>query len=155
MLQGNATRALHAAVNNLSNGVFVPLGELLYNTNMLYSSNPDIKGDSQIITKGAQGLLQEEMNKQNAMEILSVVGSAGAQLAAAGGMNIAPVVAWGIKKLLGTMGVPDDVMAQMMAMPPVPPQQVASGGGNGSNPNSNPNPAPQVDPSGGMAGGAA
>lgn len=155
MLQGNATRALHAAVNNLSNGVFVPLGELLYNTNMLYSSNPDIKGDSQIITKGAQGLLQEEMNKQNAMEILSVVGSAGAQLAAAGGMNIAPVVAWGIKKLLGTMGVPDDVMAQMMAMSPVPPQQGASGGGNGSNPNSNPNPAPQVDPSGGMAGGAA
>lgn len=154
MLQGNATRALHAAVNNLSNGVFVPLGELLYNTNMLYSSNPDIKGDSQIVTKGAQGLLQEEMNKQNAMEILSVVGSAGAQLASAGGMNIAPVVAWGIKKLLGSMGVPDDVMAQMMAMPPAP-QQAPAGGGNGFNPNSNPNPAPQVDPSGGMSGGVA
>lgn len=160
MLQGNATRALHAAVNNLSNGVFAPLGELMYNTNMLYSSDTSVKGDSQIVTKGAQGLLQEEMNKQNAMEILSVVGSAGAQLAAAGGMNIAPVVAWGIKKLLGSMGVPDDVMAQMMAMPPAPPQGAAAKG-SGSNPNSNPNPGSptgagvQVDVSGGIPGGVA
>lgn len=163
MLQGNATRALHAAVNNLSNGVFAPLGELMYNTNMLYSTDAAVKGDSQIVTKGAQGLLQEEMNKQNAMEILSVVGSAGAQLAAAGGMNIAPVVAWGIKKLLGTMGVPDDVMAQMMAMPPAPPQGAPSGGSgsSGLNPNSNPNPGSltgagvQVDVSGGTPGGVA
>lgn len=131
MLQGNAVKALHAAVENISDGVFKPFGELLYNTNMLYSKDVDIKGDSQIITKGADGLLKKEMERQSAMEILQVVGAAAASLGQQ--MNLAPVIEWSLERLLGAMGVPDNVLGQLHEMPAMLPQGGAFGG---------PNPAP-------------
>lgn len=157
MLQGNATRAFHAAVSNISQGVFEPMGELLYNINMLYASDVDVKGDSQIVAKGAEGLLQKEMEKQNAMEILQVLGSVGAQLGMASGMNMAPVIGWGIQKLLGTMNVPDSVLKQMQQMPPEMMQQMmqqqGQGQGNGMNPNPNPDPSQAMGPQGTPGGG--
>lgn len=119
MLQGNATKALHAAVGNLSQGVFNPLGNYLYNVNMLYSNDMDIKGDSQIITKGAEGLLEKEMEKQTAMETLQILGAVGAQLGQH--VNLGPGLAWSVTKLFGTMGMPDDIVEQM-SQPPVQPQ---------------------------------
>ena len=116
MLQGNAVKALHAAVENIANGIFRPFGELLYNTNMLYSHDIDVKGDSQIITKGADGLLQKEMERQSAMELLQVVGSAASGLGQM--VNLAPVVEWSLMKLLGAMGVPDNILGQVNAVPP-------------------------------------
>ena len=143
LLQGNATKALRASVDNIANGVFDHLGHLLYNINMLYAEDPAVKGDSHIVTRGAEGLLQKEMEKQSAMEILQLVGSVGAQL---GGMvNIAPVVGWSIKKLVGSMGVPDDIIDQMgqLSVPAM------AGSGMGDNPN--PNPAPPSPTGAGVA----
>ena len=149
MLQGNATKALRAATDNIAKGVFSPLGQLLYNTNMLYSSNEDVKGDSQIVTKGAEGILQQEMEKQSAMEILQVISAAGAQMANMG-VNLAPVMGWGVKKLIGAMGVPDDIITQMEQMPSMPAMQSSpSPVGNGNNPN--PNPAPPSPTGAGVA----
>lgn len=138
MLQGNATKALHAAVSNMATGIFDPLGQLLYNLNMLYAEDASVKGDSQIVTKGAEGLLQKEMEKQSAMELLQVVGSVGAQLGSV--VNLAPVVRWGLIKLIGTLGVPDDLLKEMEQAPPMMPQ--AGGGGGGGGAANNPNPAP-------------
>ena len=143
MLQGNAVKALHAAVENIANGVFRPFGELLYNTNMLYSHDVDVKGDSQIITKGADGLLQKEMERQSAMEILQVVGSAASGLGQM--VNLGPVVEWSLMKLLGSMGVPDNILGQVQASPMSPPvgeMGSATGG---------PNPAPPSPDGAGVA----
>lgn len=140
MLQGNAVKALHAAVENIANGVFRPFGELLYNTNMLYSHDVDVKGDSQIITKGADGLLQKEMERQSAMEILQVVGSAASGLGQM--VNLAPVVEWSLMKLLGSMGVPDNILGQVNAT--VPPQGMGTVAGG-------PNPAPPSPDGAGVA----
>lgn len=140
MLQGNAVKALHAAVENIANGVFRPFGELLYNTNMLYSHDIDVKGDSQIITKGADGLLQKEMERQSAMELLQVVGSAASGLGQM--VNLAPVVEWSLMKLLGSMGVPDNILGQVNAVPP----QGAMGSMTGG-----PNPAPPSPDGAGVA----
>ena len=143
MLQGNAVKALHAAVENIANGVFRPFGELLYNTNMLYSHDVDVKGDSQIITKGADGLLQKEMERQSAMEILQVVGSAASGLGQM--VNLGPVVEWSLMKLLGSMGVPDSILGQVQASPMSPPvgdMGSAMGG---------PNPAPPSPDGAGVA----
>ena len=101
---------------------------------MLYSQDKDVKGDSQIITKGAEGLLQKEMEKQSAMEILQLVGSAGASLN--GVINVAPVLAWSLKKLLGSMGVPDDVISATGAPAP------SGAGVTGVTAGPDPNPAP-------------
>ena len=140
MLQGNAVKALHAAVENIANGIFRPFGELLYNTNMLYSHDIDVKGDSQIITKGADGLLQKEMERQSAMELLQVVGSAASGLGQM--VNLAPVVEWSLMKLLGSMGVPDNILGQVNAVPP----QGAMGSMTGG-----PNPAPPSPDGAGVA----
>lgn len=143
MLQGNAVKALHAAVENIANGVFRPFGELLYNTNMLYSHDVDVKGDSQIITKGADGLLQKEMERQSAMEILQVVGSAASGLGQM--VNLGPVVEWSLMKLLGSMGVPDNILGQVQASPmssPVGDMGTSAGG---------PNPAPPSPDGAGVA----
>ena len=140
MLQGNAVKALHAAVENIANGVFRPFGELLYNTNMLYSHDIDVKGDSQIITKGADGLLQKEMERQSAMELLQVVGSAASGLGQM--VNLAPVVEWSLMKLLGAMGVPDNILGQVNAVSP----QGAMGSMTGG-----PNPAPPSPDGAGVA----
>lgn len=143
MLQGNAVKALHAAVENIANGVFRPFGELLYNTNMLYSHDVDVKGDSQIVAKGADGLLQKEMERQSAMEILQVVGSAASGLGQM--VNLAPVVEWSLMKLLGSMGVPDNILGQVNAVPPQGMGAVTGG----------PNPAPPSPDGAGVAADAA
>lgn len=144
MLQGNATKALHAAVGNIASGVFNDLGELLYNMNMLYSEDAAVKGDSKIITKGAEGILAKELDKQSAMEILQVIAQTGSAMQGAG-LNLGPVLGWSFKKLFGAMGIPDDVL-KMMEMPTLQQmmqaQEAAAGGGMaGGNPNSNPAPA--------------
>lgn len=146
LLQGNATKALHAAVDNISNGVFDPMGHYLYDLNMIYAKDASVKGDAQIVTKGAEGILQREMEKQSSFEILQLMGSVGAQL---GGMiNVAPVIAWSIEKLLGAMEVPDEVLDAMKQPVPQMPQNMPSPKGiSGGNPNPNPDP--------GSGGGAA
>lgn len=125
LLQGNATKALHAAVNNIANGVFTPLGQLMYQMNMLCCDDSSVKGDSFIVTKGAEGILQKEIEKQTAMELLQIMGAVGSQLGQSA--NVAPVISWGMQKLLGGMGVPDDVIAQMYTPAPemVAPQAAA------------------------------
>lgn len=142
MLQGNAVKALHAAVENISNGVFSPLGELMYNTNMLYAKDVDVKGDSQIITKGADGLLQKEMERQSAMEILQVVGSAASGLGQM--VNLGPVVQWSLMKLLGSLGVPDNILSQVENS--AQPMGMMPGGVAGG-----PNPAPPSPDGAGVA----
>lgn len=142
-LQGNATKALHAAVDNITHGVFDPLGHLLYNINMLYSPNAAVKGDSQITVKGAEGLLHKEIERQSAMEILQIIGSVGAQMGQF--LNLGPVIGWSMKKLFAAMGVPDDIIAMTDQPNPVTMmqsmQQQQGPQGNGLNPN--PNPAPE------------
>lgn len=136
-LQSNATKALHAAVDNITHGVFDPLGHLLYNINMLYSPNAAIKGDSQIVVKGAEGLLHKEVEKQSAMEILQILGTIGGQLGNV--LNLAPVITWSVRRLFSSMGVPEDILETMeQPQPFVQPQQQSAP--LSDNPNSNPNP---------------
>lgn len=135
LLQGNATKALSASTDNISRGIFDPLGHLLYNVNMLYAQDAEVKGDSQIVTKGAEGLLQKEMEKQSAMEILQVLGAASSGLSQL--VNLGPAIQWSLDKLLTSMGVPASVTEQMRGATPAQ--------GLGMNPDSNPMPGSMMD----------
>lgn len=130
LLQGNATKALTASAGHIAEGVFDPLGQLLYNTNMIFSPDMEVKGDSQIVTKGAEGLLQREMEKQSAMEILQILGGAAAGLGQM--VNISPAIQWALDKLLTSMGVPGSITEQMKG--------ATAGQGMAMNPDSNPMP---------------
>lgn len=135
LLQGNAHKALSAATDNIADGVFKPMGQLLYNVNMIYSPDPDVKGDAQIVTKGAEGLLQKEMEKQSAMEILQVLGAAASGLGQM--VNLGPALQWSLQKLLSSMGVPESVTEQMKGATPAQ--------GMAMDPNSNPDPGSMMD----------
>lgn len=122
MLQGNAVKAIQAAVANIDQFVFEPMGELLYNYNMVYSDDDTVKGDCKILARGATGLLQREIDRQNSYEILQLVGSAGQQIAQM--PKGAQIISWALSKCLGNMGVPKELLE---ASPAPAPQEPAMG----------------------------
>lgn len=119
MLQGNAVKAIQAAVSNIDQFVFEPMGELLYNYNMVYSDDDAVKGDCKILARGATGLLQREIDRQNSYEILQLVGSAGQQIAQM--PKGAQIISWALSKCLGNMGVPKELLEDAPA--PAPQEQ--------------------------------
>jgi len=133
MLQGNAIKAIQAAVANIDQFVFDPMGKLLYNYNMLYEDNEDVKGDAKIIAQGATGLLQREIDRQNSYEILQLTAAAGNQLAQI--PNGSQIITWALSNVFSNMGVPKELISgmQMTSQPGVPgmgepivqPQEVA------------------------------
>lgn len=72
-LQGNMMKPIQSALTNLDIDVFAPLGTILYNTNMKYSKDPDVKGDCRVRARGAAGMLEREMQKQNATETVGLL----------------------------------------------------------------------------------
>ena len=112
MLQGNALKAIQAAVTNIDQFVFEPMGTMLYNYNMEYSKDDSVKGDCQILARGASGMLQREIDRQNSYEILQMVTGAGQQIAQMPrGMEI---ITWALKNVLQNMGVPKDLLKDPM-----------------------------------------
>ena len=108
MLQSNAVKAIQSAVFNIDEFVYKPLGELLYNYNMVYSKDQTVKGDCKIMARGVTALLQKETDRQNSYEILQMVASAGQQLAAL--PNGAKIVQWALKNEFENMGVPKELL---------------------------------------------
>lgn len=109
MLQGNAVKAIQAAVRNIDQFVFEPLGRQLYNYNMVYSDDVSIKGDCKVLATGSTGLMQKEIDRQNSYEILQLTASAGQQLAQMPrGLEI---MAWALQNVLGHMGVPKELLS--------------------------------------------
>jgi hypothetical protein len=118
-LQSNAIKSLEAAVGNIDETVFLPMGHLLYGYNMLYEDDETIKGDSKVLAQGVQGLLAREINRNNAMELLQLIGSVGAQL----GPSVTPLVDWALQQMLTAMRVPPDIASQVKFGQPQPQPQ--------------------------------
>jgi hypothetical protein len=108
-LQSNALMSLQAAVGNIDETVFLPMGELLYGYNMLYEDDESLKGDSKVQAQGVQGLLAREMERNNALELLQLIGSVGAQL----GDSVTPLVDWALQRALIAMRVPPEFANQV------------------------------------------
>lgn len=62
MLMGNAGKSIKQVVANIDIGVMTPLLVQLYDHNMRYAEDPDLKGDVEIVARGAASLI----NKENA-----------------------------------------------------------------------------------------
>ena len=70
MLMGNAGKAIKQVVANIDIGVMTPLLERLYDHNMEYSDDPELKGDVQIIARGAESLISKENAQLRRTEFL-------------------------------------------------------------------------------------
>lgn len=72
MLMANAAKGIKNVILNVDRDVTEPIIEMRYNLNMKYSKNPDVKGDSQVVARGATGLLQRELAQAKMTELLQL-----------------------------------------------------------------------------------
>lgn len=77
LLQGNVLKTIQASTMNIDEGINAPIGELLYRYNMIYSKDSSIKGDAQVVARGASTMLDKEVARQNILEALMLVGNTG------------------------------------------------------------------------------
>lgn len=75
MLMNNAGKALKQVIANVDTHVMQPLLERLYFYNMRYSDDPELKGDVNIIARGANSLIVKENAQLRRNEFLQIVGS--------------------------------------------------------------------------------
>ena len=60
MLMGNAGKAIKQVVANMDVNVMTPVLERLYDHNMQYGDDPDLKGDVHVVARGAAALLAQD-----------------------------------------------------------------------------------------------
>ena len=117
MLNSNVLKTVQSGIQNLDLTLHVPIGEMLYNYNMRFSDDSNIKGDAQVIAQGASGLLQKEIEKQNSMEVLQILANAGPL---ADSPRAAKAFSHAMDNLLHSLDVPDYIMQDTPANVGVP-----------------------------------
>lgn len=70
MLMSNAGKSIKQVIANIDIGVLNPLIERLYNHNMQYGKDPELKGDVQIVARGAASLINKETAQLRRNEFL-------------------------------------------------------------------------------------
>lgn len=75
MLMTNANKSMKQVVSNIDNNVITPLLQRLYFYNMKYGEDKMLKGDVQIVAKGAIGVVAKESAQVRRNEFLNVIGS--------------------------------------------------------------------------------
>jgi hypothetical protein len=75
MLMTNANKSMKQVVSNIDNSVMTPLLERLYFYNMKYGDDPALKGDVQVVAKGAVGVVAKESAQVRRNEFLNVIGA--------------------------------------------------------------------------------
>lgn len=116
LLQNNAMQSIQSAVANMDEGAFSKIGALLYDYNMLHSTDPEVKGDAKVYAQGVEGLLQKAMERQNAMEVLEFAGPLVANLG--GIMDMQPLLIYAIQDIFRKMNIPEHAIPKPLAQAP-------------------------------------
>lgn len=75
ILMSNAARGIRQVIGNISRYVWVPLLERLYDHNMKYADDPELKGDVKIEAAGLAAVLSRETEHQRRLEFLGLTGN--------------------------------------------------------------------------------
>lgn len=70
MLMGNAGKTIKQVINNIDEHIVKPLIERLYDFNMRYGDDPDLKGDVNIVARGANSLVVKDAAQVRRNEFL-------------------------------------------------------------------------------------
>jgi hypothetical protein len=73
MLLGNATKTIKQVVANVDLDVIKPIIERLYDHNMQFADDPELKGDVQVVARGATSIMLKEAAQVRRNEFLSTV----------------------------------------------------------------------------------
>jgi hypothetical protein len=71
MLMNNASRVIKQVIAGIDNNVLSPLLERLYQYNMRYALDPSLKGDVQVVARGASSLVAKEAAQLRRNEFLA------------------------------------------------------------------------------------
>lgn len=72
MLMTNAGKSIKQVIANIDEHIIKPCIDRLYYYNMRYSDDPDLKGDVDIVARGAASILEKEQAQQRRNEFLSI-----------------------------------------------------------------------------------
>ena len=72
MLMTNAGKSIKQVIANIDEHVIKPCIDRLYYYNMRYSDDPDLKGDIDIVARGAASILEKEQAQQRRNEFLQI-----------------------------------------------------------------------------------
>jgi hypothetical protein len=72
MLMSNAGKSIKQVITNIDTSVVKPVIERLYYYNMRYGSDPDLKGDVQIVARGAAALVVKEQAQMRQNQFLQL-----------------------------------------------------------------------------------
>jgi len=72
MLMEAANKGLKGVVGNVDSEILAPMLQKLYNHNMLYDEDPTIKGDAQVVARGAVSLMRLESLQLRRNEFLNI-----------------------------------------------------------------------------------
>lgn len=73
MLLGNASKAIKGVVANIDMDIIKPVLERLYDHNMQFSDDPELKGDVHVVARGATSIILKESAQVRRNEFLQLV----------------------------------------------------------------------------------
>ena len=65
LVYGAALKDLKLSLRGLSKGILTPIGHFNYNYNLKYHPDNNIQGDTQVVIKGPEGIVEREMAQMN------------------------------------------------------------------------------------------
>lgn len=75
MLYGNALKGVQSGITNVDDDVVTPFATSLYMLNLKYNPKDEIKGDAKVLARGASGLMEQELKKNDMLEAAQIVAS--------------------------------------------------------------------------------
>lgn len=116
-LQGNTLKPIQSSLINLDIGVIEPMVQLLYRLLVIYDDDFEYTGDAKIVAKGAASMIEKEMEKQEAMENMQILGQIGDKVSPA-------ILDRAVKKLLLSAGIiePGEEISAEAPIAPTAPQ---------------------------------
>lgn len=73
MLMNAANGGIKAVVKNIDDYLLAPMGKALFSFNMQFDYDPEIKGDLEVLARGTESLMANEVRSQRLMQFLGVV----------------------------------------------------------------------------------
>jgi hypothetical protein len=75
ILMNSANTVLRRAIKAWDDGITLPFIQKLYDWNMQFGDNEEIKGDNKVHARGSSHLIVKEMQAQNAMALINIAAS--------------------------------------------------------------------------------
>jgi len=75
ILMNSANTVLRRAIKAWDDGITLPFIQRLYDWNMQFGENEEIKGDNKVHARGSSHLIVKEMQAQNAMSLINIAAS--------------------------------------------------------------------------------